>query len=118
MPSAQDHIARLQVLLDEIEQHLSRYDEAERREEVYYQLRSVEQSIQRLQKKGMPIPDGLRRTKLELMQQLEAYEQARHLRKEALAHCRQFVAAHKSSRQRLPRHGGQLNLFDDQPPQP
>lgn len=62
------------------------------------QLHSVEKSIQLLKKKDTPIPDDLRKLKMELIDALEEYKALEQFKKVVLELSKEFIARNKPKR--------------------
>ncbi len=77
-----EHIAQLDELLKALKDQLLPYWKPAHKKEKLAQLKSVEKSINQLQKGNTPIPDELRDLKFRLLNKLELFKQAETARAE------------------------------------
>lgn len=77
-----EHITQLDELLKVLKEQLLPYWKQTHKKEKLAQLKSVEKSINQLQKGNTPIPDELRELKFRLLNELELFKQAETARAE------------------------------------
>lgn len=84
MNTWKEHIAQLDELLKTLKEQLLPYWSPEHKKEKLAQLKSVEKSINQLQKGNTPIPDELRDLKFRLLSELDLFREAELIKAEVL----------------------------------
>ncbi|MFC5271401.1 hypothetical protein [Adhaeribacter terreus] len=111
MGSLQDHLEEINKLFQRIEENAVDYRKRKIIKDKKFQLEGIEQTINKLNKKGVAVPDDLRKLKLLLVKEIEDFYEAKRVMKLLLARCRKFISDHKQER-KMPPQNIQLDLFD------
>lgn len=114
MSALKQHIAELKKLLRLLEDDLSLYVDRAALKEKQLQLQSIEQNINNLKKKEIPIPEQLRKLKLSLLSEIDDWRIAQSVKPEAIKLCKAFIAKNKETRisKKEMNPVGQFSLFN------
>lgn len=114
MSALKQHIAELKKLLHLLDEDLSQYVDRAALKEKQLQLQSIEQNINNLKKKEIPIPEQLRKLKLSLLSEIDDWRIAQSVRPEAIKLCKSFIEKHKETRTAKKEVApiGQFSLFN------
>ena len=113
MSALKQHIAELKKLLRLLEDDLSLYVDRAVLKEKQLQLQSIEQNINNLKKKEIPIPEQLRKLKLSLLAEIDDWRIAQSINSEAIKLCKAFITKNKETRisKKEMNPVGQFSLF-------
>jgi len=114
MSTLKQHIAELKKLLHLLEEELSLYEDKTALKEKQMQLQSIEQNINNLKKKEIPVPEQLRKLKLNLLSEIDDWRIAQTAGPEAIKHCKSFISKNKGVRKGKKEISplGQFSLFN------
>lgn len=102
-------IERMKSAFKEAQETIDRFSDIKLFTQRTNQLHSVEKSIQLLKKKDTPIPDDLRKLKMELIDALDEYKTLEQFKKLVLDLSKEFIAQNKSKRKSRVKKSSQNN---------
>lgn len=102
-------IERMKSAFKEAQETIDRFTDIKSFTQYTNQLHSVEKSIQLLKKKDTPIPDDLRKLKMELIYALDEYKELEQFKKVALELSKEFISRNKPKRKSRANKSSQNN---------
>ena len=98
MSQVKSQISRIKSAFHETQEIIDKYSDTKNYTQLTNQLKSIEKSIQLLKKQETPIPDELRKLKMELLDSLDNFTALEHLKKVVLQLSKEFIAKNKPRR--------------------